>query len=286
MKSFEDFHIDVGRSSGIEVYATCPQCSPSRKKKMVKCLSANTEKGVWFCHHCGWRGSLKAGVEENGDRALQRTQNFTRPTYLYTEQGLDRLEVWFKDRAIPREVIVRNKIRLGRAYIPQEEDFMEVIQFPYFRGEELVNVKSRSLQGKHFTQIKGAEKILYGLNDLTEDWAIIVEGELDKLALEVAGFTNVVSVPDGAPAEGTKPSDRKFDYLVNCAEFLDPLIKIVLAVDNDGPGRTLAGELAKRLGPERCWRVHWPQSAKDANDVLLHHGTQALTDCIEQATPS
>lgn len=285
VKTFQDFGIDVKGQTGLEVSTTCPQCSPHRRKKHVKCLSANTEKGLWFCHHCGWRGSLKTGIENTGDGFLRRTPNFTRPSYQYDEQGLDRLEAWFKERAIPREVVVRNKIRLGRVYIPHEEDFGEAIQFPYFRGDEVVNIKSRTLAGKNFVQVKGAEKILYGLNDLQEDWAIIVEGEVDKLSLEVAGFTNVVSVPDGAPSEGSNPSDRKFDYLANCAEFLDPLSKIVLAVDNDGPGRTLASELAKRLGPERCWRVQWPQPAKDANDVLLHHGTQALAACIDQATP-
>ena len=39
------------------------------------------------------------------------------------------------------------------------------------------------------------------------------EGELDKLALEVAGFLNVVSVPDGAPTPGSKEYTSKFDFL-------------------------------------------------------------------------
>ena len=121
-------------------------------------MSANTEKGLWFCHHCGWRGSLKTGIENTGDGFLRRTPNFTRPSYQYDEQGLDRLEAWFKERAIPREVVVRNKIRLGRVYIPHEEDFGEAIQFPYFRGDEVVNIKSRTLAGKNFVQVKGGGK--------------------------------------------------------------------------------------------------------------------------------
>ena len=49
--------------------------------------------------------------------------------------------------------------------------------------------------------MKGAEKILYGLDDIElEQEVIFVEGEMDKLALEEAGFTSVVSVPDGAPS--------------------------------------------------------------------------------------
>lgn len=50
-------------------------------------------------------------------------------------------------------------------------------------------------------QVSGAEKVLYGHDDvLNAPEVIIVEGEMDKLSLEEAGFRNVVSVPDGAPA--------------------------------------------------------------------------------------
>ena len=47
---------------------------------------------------------------------------------------------------------------------------------------QVVNVKYRALEHKAFRQVKDAEKILYGLDDLTEDWAVIAEGECDKLA--------------------------------------------------------------------------------------------------------
>lgn len=44
-------------------------------------------------------------------------------------------------------------------------------------------------------QVKGAEKVLYGLDDIAGcSEIIIVEGEMDKLSLEEAGFRNVVSV--------------------------------------------------------------------------------------------
>jgi twinkle protein len=72
---------------------------------------------------------------------------------------------------------------------------------------------------------------------------------------------------------------------VNCADQLAPLKKIVLAVDNDTPGQTLEAELARRLGPERCYRVTWLAGCKDANDVLLQHGAEVLADCIRQARP-
>lgn len=72
-------------------------------------------------------------------------------------------------------------------------------------------------------QVKGAEKILYGLDDVAgQEEIIIVEGEMDKLAMLEAGITNVVSVPDGAPQRvrpGELPppdQDTKYSYLWNC----------------------------------------------------------------------
>ena len=51
-----------------------------------------------------------------------------------------------------------------------------------------------------------AEKVLFGLDDCVGATEIIVvEGEMDKLALEEAGFRHVVSVPDGAPPRCAGP---------------------------------------------------------------------------------
>ncbi len=60
--------------------------------------------------------------------------------------------------------------------------------FPYFKDGEIVNIKYRTLD-KEYRQEKDAEKVFYGLDDIHgEDAIYIVEGEMDKLALEVAGI--------------------------------------------------------------------------------------------------
>jgi twinkle protein len=279
--TFDSFRIDLGGRSGMEVQTICPQCSHTRKKSKARCLSVNTAEGIWVCHHCNWRGSLKAG-EELKSRPPKR---IVKPHFEKPASVPPVLRDWFASRGIPEAIVARHSITLETAYMPQLEEETACIVFPYFRDGQAINLKFRSLEGKHFRQEKDAEKILYGLDDLTEDWAVIVEGECDKLALEVVGICHAVSVPDGAPPAGSKPSDAKFEYLVTCAEQLSTLKKIVLAVDNDGPGETLEEELARRLGPERCWRVTWPDGCKDANDVLLKHGVEELRHCITNAKP-
>jgi twinkle protein len=100
-------------------------------------------------------------------------------------------------------------------------------------------------------------------------------------------------VPDGAPREvkasRSNPEDAKFSYVAGCAEHIERLDRIILAFYNDGPGRALEEELARRLGKERCLRVRWPDGddtpCKDANEVLLRHGAGVLRECIELAEP-
>lgn len=255
--------------------------------------------------NCGVSDATRTEAKPDAKPARPDISKLTEPTpAAYT---------WFAARGISKETVDRNGVRMEG----------EWIAFPYRRVGEIVNIKYRA-RGKRFRQVAGAEKIFYGLDDIKDaDTAIIVEGEPDKLALEEAGYRNVISCPDGAPAQfrwegGDRAcethqsiteatvkvcpgcgaqriddlpepdQDKKFTYLWNCRRELDGK-RIVLAVDGDGPGRILEEELARRLGRERCWRVSWPSindaARKDANEVLVEDGADVLRECIESASP-
>jgi twinkle protein len=103
-------------------------------------------------------------------------------------------------RGISEATARRNGVGVARVWMPGLKAEAECLTFPYRRDGELLNIKFRSFPEKHFTQVKDAEKLLFGLDDLGDSkTGIIVEGELDKLALDEAGIRNVLSVPDGAP---------------------------------------------------------------------------------------
>ncbi len=270
----------------------CPRCSHTRKNKTEPCLSVTVDdKGAtWLCHNCGWSGA-----------ANERERNVVpmrRPVKVEHKPGglPANIVEWFAKRGIPATVLERNRIGHEHVWMPGCESGATepAITFPYVRGGEVVNVKYRG-QGKRFRQVKDAEKIYFGLDDITgQSTVIICEGELDKLALEVAGYLNVVSVPDGAPklVKDQTPDpeeDKKFSYVWNCREAFENVTKIILAVDGDGPGEALAEELARRYGKVRCWRVTWPSAGdvacKDANEVLVDHGLEVLREVIEGAQP-
>jgi len=273
----------------------CPECSHKRRHRQDPCLSVtiDDEGAVWKCHHCGWSGCVSEETERQRRPRDRRRSPPAKPHRSPAEPTTE-IIAWFAARRIGEATIRRHGIGAARAWIPALGSEIDCIAFPYQRNGEVVNIKFRAIATKAFAQVKGAEKILWGVDDIGDAKnAIIVEGECDKLALEEAGFRSVLSVPDGAPSkvkEGeADPSDPKFEYLANCAGQLSRLERIILAVDADAPGRVLEQELARRLGRERCLRVRWPDSedapCKDANEALLQHGPDVLRECIEQAEP-
>lgn len=275
-KTFADFGIQLGSKSGIEVKVTCPQCSAHRKKKNYPCLNVNTEKGVWNCWHCGWSGTLKSGEWQKPE--VRRV--YSKPKFVKAEKHVDELHAWFDERGISAAVVERNQITLGHEYFPQVEEERGCVLFPYFRGDEVVNVKYRT-RDKLFRMAAGAERVLYGLNDVDPGCLVWVEGEMDKLSVEMAGVKSCVSVPDGAPAPDSRDYAHKFDFLLDPA--IEAVATHVIAVDNDAAGVRLQEELVRRLGRDKCLVVTWPDGCKDANDVLLKHSAEVIGDCIAAA---
>ena len=82
--------------------------------------------------------------------------------------------------------------------MPQTGKEENTIQFNYLVGGNLTNIKYRDGR-KNFKLYKGAEKVFYNIDSVVgHDDCVIVEGEMDVLALHEAGITNAISVPNGA----------------------------------------------------------------------------------------
>ena len=130
---------------------------------------------------------------------------------------------------------------------------------------------------------------------------IITEGQFDACSFREAGASHVGSVPNGAVGrmgEGdiNPTDDRQFQYLWRDGKLLpglDTAGMIILATDDDKAGRVLREELAIRLGRPRCWYVTYPSQVipklgrpcKDANEVRVHLGLEAVLELIAGAKP-
>lgn len=285
--------ITLQRYTPGEHRVVCPQCQGGSQGEKSLSVSIDDDKltAKWNCFRasCGYAGGCNVGQSSSSSRSgflvspstrKRKEEPPVRPKvdlYPLNEEMVN----FFESRGISTGTLERNKVSAIHAYDPKAKEKSWVIGFPYYSHDLLVNVKYRTLD-KRFWQSKGAEKLLYGLNDVVgQNEIIIVEGEMDKLALEEAGILNVVSVPDGAPSrvkEGDLPpaeEDTKYSYLWNSRAWLDQAVRIVIATDNDAPGDALAEELARRLGRERCWRVKWPFTKEDHEFVVSSFGGES-----------
>lgn len=261
-----------GRTAG-QLKTKCPKCFNGKSSNLSD-LSVNIDTGSYHCHNpgCGFEGNATS---------TKPKKTYNRPVWQNNTNLPDKVVNWFKDeRGISQQTLMKMKITSGPAWMPQLEKNVNTVQFNYFRGEELINIKHRDRQ-KNFKLESKAELIFYNLNALKGAKEIIItEGEIDTLAYVEAGVENVISVPNGANIKG----EVKLEYLDNCWEHFDGLEQIYIATDNDEAGIKLRNELARRLGIERCFFIDY-NGRKDANDVLINEGAITLADYKSMAHP-
>ncbi|KDO77590.1 hypothetical protein CISIN_1g042101mg [Citrus sinensis] len=273
---------------GRYAHLLCPKCKGggrSLERSLSVHIIQDGDFAMWRCFRvdCGWAGRAFAG--SNKIRKVMSSRQVAEKSLGLEPLG-EKLIAYLGERMISEGTLQRNSV--------MQRLHDQAIAFPYWHNGVLVGCKYRSMERK-FRQEKGTEKWLYGLDDINETAeVIIVEGEIDKLSVEEAGFQNCVSVPSGAPPKVSnrelppREKDTGYQYLWNCKEHLDKVSRIILGTDADTPGHALAEELARRLGKDRCWRVRWPKKDefsyfKDANEVLKCLGPGALREVIENA---
>tara|TARA_R110001592_G_scaffold60362_1_gene183489 strand:+ start:1494 stop:3206 length:1713 start_codon:yes stop_codon:yes gene_type:complete len=271
IEKFNQHGLEVGKTQGI-----CPLCSTDRKpeNKKAKCSSYDWERGLGTCHNCD-----KSFQLHTYKRKGKAERDYVKPEIKKVDLVVDKTLEWFKTRGITKDTLDELKVTTGQEFMPQTGKSENTIQFNYYVGGQLTNVKYRDAR-KNFKLYKGAEKVFYNIdNTVGHDYCIIVEGEMDVLALHEAGITNAISVPNGATL-----NSNNLDYLDNCIDYFDDKDKIIIAVDSDAPGQALQAELIRRLGAEICYITTF-DDCKDANEYLVKHGPKELLSRITNAKP-
>ena len=271
IEKFNQHGLEVGKTQGI-----CPLCSTDRKpeNKKAKCSSYDWERGLGTCHNCD-----KSFQLHTYKRKGKAEREYVKPEIKKVDLVVDKTLEWFKTRGITKDTLDELKVTTGQEFMPQTGKSENTIQFNYYVGGQLTNVKYRDAR-KNFKLYKGAEKVFYNIdNTVGHDYCIIVEGEMDVLALHEAGITNAISVPNGATL-----NSNNLDYLDNCIDYFDDMSKIIIAVDSDAPGQALQAELIRRLGAEICYITTF-DDCKDANEYLVKHGSKELLSRITNAKP-
>ena len=268
----------------------CPACSGTRKKKNDKSLSVNVdpERAVYNCHHCGMNGIVP--FREREIVQMHTSIDTHRVKKISKTELTDEAVQWLEARGIKKETAEALGLKSADHYINADSAVVPCIVFPYRVKGQDAGAKIRSLKSKGFS-CTNSLRSFYNVDSLADnDTVVICEGEMDALAIHQIGFEGVVSVPNGAvqnvkDGEIDPSHDNTFNFLWEAKDKLDSAYKIIIATDGDKQGSAMAEEMARRIGRDRCWKVEWPAGCKDANDVLMTFGPEALEGVILRAQP-
>lgn len=265
----------------------CPFCSDRRSNKRDKSLYINFDIGVARCFYCDWK--FYFAEDDNWHSRNHNPGNFTqkyKQTYYYrpkmeeqskkAHQLSENVMNYFTQRCISPDVLQDMGITEQEEWMPQVRKKENTIGFPYMEKGRLVNCKYRD-GAKNFKLIAGAELIPWNI-DAVQDTpqCIITEGEFDALSFLTIGRKEVISVPNGAGSNLT--------YLDRFIEsHFEKKQVIYIAVDTDPKGVELRNELLRRLGEDRCRIVTYGDDCKDANELLVKQGSDALRQALENA---
>ena len=211
----------------------------------------------------------------------------SKPSYVYPkrEENNDMtkvIEYWGK-RGISEKTLKYADI--------QADKFGNTVFNYYNDSDVLMNVKYRP---SHKIQ-KGEAKcwfqkgtsfspILFNMNKCDPSKPLYIqEGEGDCLSVIEAGYTNVVSVPNGS---------QNMQWIEENWDWLSQFPKIIIWSDNDEPGKKMRKEAIHRLGSWRTYYIEitdhvpdeyakkYPQLKgkliKDANELLFYYGKEKV----------
>lgn len=143
----------------------------------------------------------------------------------------------------------------------------DLLRFYYYEDNRPVGAKVRT-KDKQFS-FEGKSGSLYGMQLFKPKGkrVVVVEGEIDALAVYESQPWPVVSIPHGA-ASAKKSIKHNFEWLCG-------FDKVVLFFDNDGPGKEAAIDAASVLPPGKAFIGHL-EGYKDASEALMAGDTDAI----------
>lgn len=179
---------------------------------------------------------------------------------------------FFIERGIDPEVA-----RQKGVFSLKQRNGSESIAFVYHENGLDHSIKTRGVEVKRFAAMPtGAKQIPYNADVIGKfRYWIVTEGEIDALAFLTLGYEATSSTPNGG-------GPRELKWLEAYKKQLEQVEIIYIATDTDTKGNELAAVLIAELGSKRCRRVSFGD-CKDANQLLMEKGPEALEEALEDA---
>ncbi|MEO0900254.1 MAG: AAA family ATPase [Bacteroidota bacterium] len=253
-----------------EIRTICPKCSASRKKKQDKCLSVNTQLGLWFCHHCQWRGSIanQPGPTQHhpnhqtihlGEREKMVRKDFSKTGSKFWQEY--RISLPLLDRFKVFEVShIQATNRMGKPYAIHATE-----KAPFFAYEVIPQKAYKIYQpfGKLRFRWLGQKpkEYVFGLDQLPADGKLLLltGGEKDVLTLAYLGY-HAISLN----SETSLPSKELIQHLKTRFNTVGVLY------DQDETGRSMTQKLAKSFGLLPMQLPPMDSPHKDISDYIRY----------------
>lgn len=286
---------DFARSQGIEAkpageqlhFKICPYCRPKPTKGNTRTFSINLKTGQFKClrQSCGVTGNMIT-LSRDFDFSLGNDVD----EYYIPKKKFKNLKTP-KEPIIPKEPAIAYLESRGisaatakKYEITTQTEHKNILVFPFYDEEgSLQFVKYRKTD---FNKEKDNNKewcetnckpILFGIKQCnTENKRLVLtEGQMDSLSVAESGVENAVSVPNGA---------KGFTWIPYCYDWMKQFEEIVVFGDFEKGRISLLEEIKTRF-PGKIFHVRFEdyKGCKDANDILLKYGKEAVRQAVEKS---
>lgn len=268
-------------------HSACVKCSSSDGMAVYKKADEDgTEFEDGFCYVCESYISPKM---LGSDYVLVDSSEYSQGVCKVDVAEIQSFDIrGVKERKLKKQYCEMYGMRVG--YDSESGEISEHY-YPVTKDNVITGYKVRTLP-KDFKAIGDTKKCqLFGqhlfmkdgkyANRINKRFCILVEGELDCIAIQQAmsehgngDFINaVVSLPSGANIKAVKDN----------YSFLNDFQQVIIATDQDEPGKKVAIEIAKTLPVGKCKIAHY--SEKDACDMIKAGKSSELAKLIWTSTP-
>ena len=284
---FADFvHIRVKDHGNELQFETCPYCKGGGKHDKWT-FSISKDNGAFNCKRakCGVSGGMFILARDFGFSLGAEYDE-----YMYRRKQFRSLQTP-KEAIIPKDPAIKYLKTRGiseetakRYEITVQMNHENVLVFPFYDDDGLLQfVKYRKTD---FDKTKDKAKewcepncrpILFGMKQCTDDHSrlVITEGQLDSLSVAEAGIDNAVSVPTGA---------KGFTWVPYCWDWMQSFGEVVVFGDFENGKVTLLDDIKKRFKMRiKVVRKKDYLDCKDANELLMKHGAEAVRNAVEGA---
>jgi len=244
------------------LHSPCPKCGSQDNL-------GHKEDDEWgFCFGCN------ANVKLDGKYDFKQEENI--------QVDLDTIETFeirgHRERCITKTVMEAFDVRASY----NEQGDIDAYFYPYRnKTGQVVSYKERQLPKKFVVHGEFKDSVGYfGPPDCSGSATLIItEGEIDALSVAQAQYEKyqkffpVISLA----------SASQYKVMLEHIDWLRSFKTVILWMDGDEAGRKAEQELAKIIGYDRV-KIAKHSTEKDASDVLIKHGGEAVMRCVWDAS--